>query len=121
MSPLPRNPKQGDAARLQQVASGLKQEHGTHGAVVQRNEPGRPTGSTGTPAPRASQPEQDLIRPEHKALADELRDAEQERQRWRAVAQQSPTPWVMTMLDLAEQDFQVVSTKFYNVTPNAGF
>jgi hypothetical protein len=62
-----------------------------------------------------------VVRPEHKVLADELSNAEVERQRWRAVAQQTPTPWVLTMLDLAEQDFQAVATKVYNVTPNVGY
>jgi hypothetical protein len=120
MSPLPRNPAYGDAAKLEQLGNGLKQEHGTYGSLVQRNPVGRPTGSTGVPAPRPSQ-QQSVIRPEHAALAKELADAEVQRQQWRAAAQASPTPWVLAMADLTEREFQAAATKFYNVSPNVEY
>ena len=120
MSPLPKLPQQGDMARLEQVASGLKNTGGTHGPVVQRTPAGRPEGTGGTPAPRASQ-QQDVIRPEHKQVFDGLALAEAERQKWAALAAESPTPWVLGMQQLAERNYQEAATKTYNVIPNTGF
>jgi len=119
MSPLPQIPAQGDSARLEQVASGLKQTGGTHGPTVQRTPAGRPPGTGGTPAPRAT--EQNILRPEHKQVFDELAKAEVERQRWAALAAESPTPWVLGMQNLAERTYQEAATKTYNVIPNSEF
>ena len=115
MSPLPRNPAQGDAAKLGQLATGLKQEHGTYGATVQKNLVGR--SSTGQTKPQ----QQSVLRPEHKQVFDELAKAEVERQRWAALAAESPTPWVLGMQNLAERNYQEAATKTYNVIPNIGF
>jgi hypothetical protein len=117
--PLPKLPQQGDAARLEQVASGLKQTGGTHGPTVQRTPAGRPPGTGVTPTPRATQ--QNILRPEHKQVFDELAKAEVERQRWAALAAESPTPWVLGMQNLAERTYQEVATKTYNVIPNSEF
>ena len=119
MSPLPQIPAQGDSARLEQVASGLKQTGGTHGPTVQRTPAGRPPGTGGTPAPRAT--EQNILRPEHKQVFDELAKAEVERQRWAALAAESPTPWVLGMLQIAEEDYARLSEQVYNVIPNMAF
>lgn len=119
MSPLPKVPVQGDSSRIAQVASGLKQQGGSYGPTVQRNPTGRPPGSTGTPGPQQGAP--DVLRPEHKQVFDELAQAELDRQRWSQVAKTSPTPWVQGMQQLAEQNYQAIAAKAYNVIPNMGF
>lgn len=116
--PLPKIPQQGDAARLQQLASGLKLEHGTYGAVVQRTPAGRPPGGG---VQQAAAPQVSELRPEHKMVFDELAQAEQSRQQWQALAQQSPTPWVQGMLEIADQNYQRAATRAYNVIPNTEF
>jgi len=121
MSPLPKIPQQGDAQRLAQVASGLKREGGTYGAVVQRNPTGRPQGSTGTPAPRASKQPQVQIPPEHQQLMSELAQAEATRQDWAAMAAQSPTPWVQGMLQVADENYNRLAEQVYAIIPNQGF
>lgn len=113
--PLPRVPQRGDSARLQQLASGLKREHGTYGAVVQRNPVGRPP-SGGTAKPAA--PQASVLRPEHKVVFDELAQAEAQRQQWNAVYQTSPTPWVEQMKVMAEKNYQAAAARAYNVIPN---
>lgn len=119
MSPVPKTPQYGDAARLEQLATGLKREHGTYGAVVQRNDAGRPTGSTGTPAPRASA---DLsVPPEHSSLMAEVARAEVVRQQWAAVAASSPTPWVQGMLEVANQNYEKLAAQLHGTTPNFEF
>jgi hypothetical protein len=114
--PVPKTPQYGDAARIEQLSSGLKLEHGTYGALVQRNDTGRPTGSTGTPAPRQSARVE--IPAEHKALADDLARADWSRQQLAALAQTSPTPWVQTMLAAAEEEYNNAASSFYTATPN---
>jgi len=114
--PVPKTPVWGDAARIEQLSSGLKLEHGTYGALVQRNDTGRPTGSTGTPAPRQSA--QVEIPAEHKALAADLAVSDWSRQQLAALAQTSPTPWVQTMLAAAEEEYDDTATRFYTETPN---
>jgi hypothetical protein len=116
--PLPRVPQRGDAARLQQLASGLKKEHGTYGAVVQRNPVGRPPGEAS--ATQAA-PQAPALRQEHKTVFDELAQAEMTRQQWRSVAQQSPTPWVQAMLDIAERNYQAAAARAYNIIPNTEY
>lgn len=112
MSPVPKVPVWGDSQRIQQLASGLKREGGTYGAVVQRNEPGRPTtGQANRPAPAQ-------IPPEHQSLAQELAAAEWSRQKWAQIAQTSPTPWVQGMLAQAEDEYERVAATFYDATPN---
>ena len=119
MSPLPKQPQYGDAAKLEQLATGTKQTNGTSGPTIQRTPVGRPEGTTGIPAPRESmQPE---VRPEHQQVFDDLAQAELVRQQWQQVAAQSPTPWVQGMLALAEQNFQAAAVRAYNVVPNAEF
>ncbi len=120
VSPLPKTPQQGDAARLEQLETGLKQTGGTHGPVVQKTPAGRPVGTGGTPAPRQSQG-QFQISPEQQALFDELAQAEVARQYWSQMASTSPTPWVQTMREIAERNYQLVAAKVFNTTPNAGF
>lgn len=130
MSPLPKTPQRGDQARLEQLASGLKQQGGTHGPLLQRNDAGRPTGTTGTPAPRASQntnmPEgfEDSVR--------ELATSEALRTGWSATAEywegmyaESPTPYVKMMRDMAvhmaqQHDNSVTraAARVYTTTPN---
>jgi hypothetical protein len=61
---LPKLPQHGDAAKIEQLASGLKNTGGTHGPVVQRTPAGRPQGTGGTPAPRASQQQQEFQVPQ---------------------------------------------------------
>jgi hypothetical protein len=107
-------------ARLEQLGSGLKQTNGTSGPVIQRTPAGRPTGSGGTPAPRASNAQQQ-IPPEHLSLAQELAKAELVRQQWAVIAAQSPTPWVEGMLAVAETNYQEVASRFYDATPNLEF
>jgi hypothetical protein len=114
MSPLPKVPAQGDTARLQQLASGLKKENGTYGSLVQRNDVGRPSSpSQGRPTQSAQQ-----IPPEHVSLAQDLAKAELVRQQWAVIAAQSPTPWVEGMLAVAETNYQEVASRFYDATPN---
>jgi hypothetical protein len=108
--PVPKVPQYGDAARLAQLASGLKREHGTYGSVVQRNEPGRPTEQTQGPAPE--------IPAEHQGLMAQLAQAEIVRQRWAALAQSSPTPWIMGMRKIAEDNYQRIAQTYYDSTPN---
>lgn len=119
MSPLPQLPQHGDAAKLEQLATGTKQTNGTSGPTIQRTPVGRPEGTTGIPAPRQSA--QPVVRPEHQQVFDELAQAELVRQQWAAVASQSPTPWVQGMLNIAEQNYQAAAVRAYNVVPNAEF
>lgn len=119
--PLPKVPQRGDAARLQQLASGLKMEHGTYGAVVQRNDVGRPTGSGGTPAPRESAQKVPPVSAEQQAMFGELARAELARQYWSALAAQSPTPWIQAMKDIAEQNYRPVAERVYGIIPNQEF
>jgi hypothetical protein len=114
--PIPKTPQYGDAARIEQLSSGLKREHGTYGAVVQRNDTGRPTGSTGTPAPRQSA--QVEIPVEHQELAKDLAVSDWSRQQLAALAQTSPTPWVQMMLAAAEEEYAENAATFYQATPN---
>lgn len=114
--PLPRTPEYGDAARLDKLASGTKLTHGTYGPEIQRTPAGRPTGTTGTPAPR--QGKQEFAVPPQKALFDELARAEWVRQSWRQIAASSPTPWVQGMLQVAERNFEEVASRVYNAVPN---
>ena len=120
MSPLPKIPMQGDAQRLAQVASGLKREGGTYGAVVQRNPTGRPTGSTGTPAPRASQPQSGPVAvaaPTQQAYRD-LAQAEVAKQYWAMMAQRFPGPRTEYYLTRSEKLVDELSKGVYNATPN---
>jgi hypothetical protein len=78
-------PAQGDTARLSQLASGLKRENGTYGAIVQRNEPGRPTGSGKQQAQQAPAMPQ-----EHMDGAKAVAQAEWVRQFWAGMAQRYP-------------------------------
>lgn len=114
--PIPKTPQYGDAARIEQLSSGLKREHGTYGAVVQRNDTGRPTGSTGTPAPRQSGKVE--VPEEHKALAVDLATSDWSLQQLTALAQTSPTPYVRAMLAAAQEDFDEAAATFYTATPN---
>lgn len=114
--PLPKVPQQGDAARIQQLASGLKRENGTYGAVVQRTPAGRPVGTGGTPAPRESQ--QFQVPPEHQSLAGKLAEAEAARQFWETWAQRYPGPNAQFYLQQAESDAQEAMEAFYGATPN---
>lgn len=114
--PIPKTPQYGDAARIEQLASGLKREHGTYGAVVQRNDTGRPTGSTGTPAPRGSA--QVEIPLEHKQLAAQLAISDWSLAQLTALAQTSPTPWVEGMLAAAQEEREANAAAFYTATPN---
>lgn len=114
MSPVPRVPQRGDAARLQQLASGLKQEHGTYGAVVQRNEPGRPTGSG-----QAQQPQREFAVPqEHIAVGDEMAQAIAAVQFWTTWAQRFPGPEAELALSQAEYDAQRLQEQYFTATPN---
>jgi hypothetical protein len=82
--PVPKVPAYGDANRLTQLASGLKREHGTYGAVVQRNDVGRPTGSGQQQAPEAAIPG------EHMQSARAIAQAEWVNQFWSNMAQKYP-------------------------------
>jgi len=119
MSPLPKIPQQGDAQRLAQVASGLKREGGTYGAVVQRNPTGRPQGSTGTPAPRASKaPQQFQVPPEHEALGASLAEAESTRVFWEQWIQKFPGPNSEYYLEMATAAAEKAKEDYYTGTPN---
>jgi hypothetical protein len=116
---VPQVPQQGDAARLQQLSSGLKKEHGTYGAVVQRTQPGRPAGTTGTPAPRASQAQQDAsVDPAHLPVMQQAAQAEASRQFWTQWAQQFPGPNADYYLQQAEAMAQQAHESLYSATPN---
>lgn len=115
--PIPPTPIQGDAARLEQLSTGLKQSGGTHGPVVQRNPAGRPPGTGGTPAPKQGG-QAPQIGPEQQAVFGELAQAEMARQYWNQLAATSPTPWIQTMREISERNYQAAAGKVYNVTPN---
>ena len=117
MSPVP---IQGDAKRLEQLASGVKRSGGTFGPVVQRTPAGRPVGTGGTPAPRESK-QQNYVNPEHKPIFDEVARAEWTRQYWERMAQLSPTPWVQGMLSLSERNAETAAAKAYDVVPNMAY
>jgi hypothetical protein len=112
VSPVPKVPQYGDAARIEQIASGLKKEHGTYGAVVQRNDPGRPSGAA---QPQAQQAQ---IPPEHIGMMQRLGELEVVRQQWDALARKSPTPWVIGMRTIAEENYQKLAQQLYAATPN---
>lgn len=114
--PLPKLPAYGDAAKLEQLATGTKNVNGTSGPLVQRTPAGRPP-EGGT----QEQPQQSVLRPEHKDVFDALAQAEVTRQQWQQVAAQSPTPWVQGMLDIAEKNYQAAAVRAYNVVPNSEF
>jgi len=118
--PLPKQPEYGDAAKLEQLATGTKQTNGTSGPVIQRTPAGRPEGTGGTPAPRAGS-QQFEVSDEQKGVFSELAQAEMVRQQWQNIAAQSPTPWVQAMREVAERNYQAIAAKVYNVTPNAEF
>jgi hypothetical protein len=114
MSPLPKLPAYGDSSKLEQLASGTKQQNGTYGPVVQKRGPGRPaTGQAQQSSFRVSD--------EQKAVFSELAQAEAVRQQWQVVAQQSPTPYVQGMLEVADRNYQAIAAKAYNITPNQTF
>lgn len=117
MSPVPKVPQYGDAARLQQLSSGLKREHGTYGAVVQRNEPGRPTGSTGTSAPRQGQGSFS-VPPEHQAMGQAVAAAFDAVQFWQAFYEQYPGPNSQFYLEQAQNDLRQAQEAYYSATPN---
>jgi len=117
MSPLPQIPAQGDSARLEQVASGLKQTGGTHGPTVQRTPAGRPPGTGGTPAPRATQ-QQFEVPPEHQSLMQQAAEAEATRQFWVNWAKQYPGPNSDFYLNQAEALAEQAHEALYTATPN---
>jgi hypothetical protein len=123
VSPLPKNPQRGDSQRLQQLASGLKLEGGTHGAVVQRNDPGRPTGSTGIPAPRASNPQNrnEALPDAQKQMYASLAQAEWVKQYWTMMNQRFPGPRTEYALARAEQLSDELAQNVYKATPNFEF
>jgi hypothetical protein len=49
---------------------------------------------------------------------DQLANAELTRQQWEALAQSSPTPWILGMRKVAEENYQRLATQFHAVTPN---
>ena len=113
--PMPKLPAYGDSSKLEQLASGTKQQNGTFGPVVQKAGPGRP--ATGKAPSQSSF----KISDEQKAVFSELAQAEAVRQQWQVVAQQSPTPYVQGMLEVADRNYQAVAAKVYNITPNQTF
>ena len=121
MSPLPKIPQQGDAQRLAQVASGLKREGGTYGAVVQRNPTGRPQGSTGTPAPRASQQQAPKfqVSENHQQSFDRVARMEWTRQFWSGMRQRFPDiEWVQDVAANADKLAADAAEAAFQSTPN---
>ena len=117
MSPLPKLPQQGDMARLEQVASGLKNTGGTHGPVVQRTPPGRPEGTGGTPAPRASK-QQTNVPPDHQQMFDSVAKNEWVRQYWNSMVQRYPDiEWVQDIATRANEQAATSAERAFNATP----
>jgi len=117
VSPVgPKIPQQGDAARIEQLASGLKKEHGAYGDLVQRTPAGRPEGTTGIPAPRSSQ--EFVVPDEHKSLGDDLADKTAAVQFWELWMQRFPGPKAEFNLAQAEADRQDAEEAYYSGTPN---
>lgn len=112
MSPLPPIQQNGDAGRLEQLSSGLKRQNGTSGPVLQRNPVGRP--ATGQAQPQ----QQAEIAPEHQELGVQLAEADWSRRQWTQLAQTSPTPYVLSMKDVADREYDRVASEFYQMTPN---
>jgi len=113
MSPLPRNPAQGDAAKLGQLATGLKQENGTYGATVQKNLVGRP--STGQTPVIGNTP---VVSDQHKQMYRNVAETEWTRQFWNLMAQRFPstrTNFYNTEAEVAARD---VAESVYQATPN---
>lgn len=117
--PLPKTPQRGDMARLEQLATGLKQQGGTHGPLLQRNEPGRPTGTTGIPAPRESQQAQGPSLPPDLGLKErEVAIAEWSRQYWTRLAAQFPSAYTQLFEQQADAVARIVQQDYYNSTGN---
>jgi len=118
--PLPPIQQNGDAGRLEQLASGLKRQNGTSGPVLQRNPAGRPQGTGGTPAPRASQPQQQgpVLTPDMEMAAREVAIAEWARQYWARLAAQYPSAWTQLYQQQTDSVAGIVHQDYYNSTPN---
>jgi len=112
--PVPKVPQQGDAARLTQLASGLKREHGTYGAVVQRNDVGRPTGSGGAQAQDGP-----AMPAEHMQGARAVAQAVWTAQFWSGMRERYPDdPRIEMYAANAERLANVRQNEFYASTPN---
>lgn len=117
--PVPKVPIQGDMKRLDQLASGLKKTGGTYGPTVQKTPAGRPAGTTGTPAPRASNAQPPVqITPDMEMSAKEVAIAEWARQYWTEMAAKFPSAWTQLYQQQAEAVAGVVHGTYYNSTPN---
>lgn len=115
MSNLPKVPQRGDSQRLQQLASGLKLEHGTYGATVQRNPVGRPSSGGVAPQGESAVP----VPEEHVAAARDVAKSEWANQFWAMMAQRFPNDPVVQMYAtnaarIAEQS----ATTYFSQTPN---
>jgi hypothetical protein len=114
--PVPKVPLQGDAARIEQLSSGLKREHGTHGAVVQRNDVGRP--STGQQAQAQPMGKAQMVPPEHQQMFNDVAEAEWVRQFWEAYAARFPGTLAEMYRAEAEANVRRVAEGVYQKTPN---
>jgi hypothetical protein len=112
--PLPKVPAQGDTARLQQLASGLKKENGTYGSLVQRNDVGRPSAPSGG-LPTQSAPD---VTPEHQQAYDEAAQIEWAREYWTMMAERYPGPRTAYYLARAEKLAEETMPRTYESTPN---
>ena len=122
MSPLPQQPQYGDAAKLEQLATGTKQTNGTSGPTIQRTPVGRPEGTTGIPAPRQSgQDQMSGVTPELKEKYKAIAQAEWVAQFWQMMAQRFPGPRTEYYAAAAERMKAQAAEGVYNSTANFEF
>ena len=116
MSPLPKLPAYGDAAHLEQLAAGTKQQHGTYGPLVQKNEVGRP--STGQAPQQQAQQQPVDVDPAHQGLMKQAAEAEAARVFWTQYAQQYPGPNSDYYMQQADALAQQAHEALFTATPN---
>jgi hypothetical protein len=109
----------GDITKLQKLASGMKRQGGTYGAMVQTGGPGRPPTSGVPTVPKVAQ-QQPQVPPEHLSAMQDYAQKQALANQWRALtARPDAGPWInfyarvaQNQADLAAQNLKVSTPDF---------
>lgn len=114
---MPKLPAYGDSSKLEQLASGTKQQNGTFGPLVQKQGPGRPPVAQ-PQNPTGPSRGQTPVLDEHKQAYSQVAQAEKARQYWAMMVQLYPGPRTEYALAQADQWVAKVAESAYTASPN---
>ena len=117
---MPKLPAYGDSSKLEQLASGTKQQNGTFGPLVQKQGPGRPPVAQ-PQNPTGPSRGQTPVLDEHKQMYSQVAQAEKVRLYWQYANEMFPDATTEYYLAQAEAAVEAIANNTYSATPNFEF